>query len=86
MFIKCNRPSYINGGASPGIFYDLGLVVTHQIYGYRGAIVAADPFCKAEDIWYKTNKKQPNRNQPWYHVLVHYCGGLSTYVAHSNLE
>ena len=37
------------------------------------------------DTWY-INKTQPNRNQPWYHVLVHDSGGLSTYVAHSNLK
>ena len=40
----------------------------------------------AGDTWYKTNKTQPNRNQPWYHVLVHDSGGLSTYVAHSNVK
>ena len=80
------RLSDIDGGASPNIFYDLGLVVTPQNYGYRGVIVAVDPVCMAGDTWYKTNKTQPNRNQPWYHVLVHDSGGLSTYVAHSNLK
>ena len=78
--------SDIDGGASHSIFYDLGLVVTHQLYGYRGVIVAVDPVCMAGDTWYKTNKTQPIRNQPWYHILVHESGGLSTYVAHSNLE
>ena len=76
----------IEGGITPKNFYDLGLVVTHKNYGYRGVIVAADPFCMAGDSWYKTNKTQPNRDQPWYHVLVHDSGGLSTYVAHSNLK
>ena len=80
------RLSDNEGGASPKFFYDLGLIVTHQSYGYRGVIVAADPICMAGDIWYKTNKTQPSRDQPWYHVLVHNSGGLSTYVAHSNLE
>ena len=80
------RLSDIEGGASPNIFYDLGLVVTHRDYGYRGVIVAVDPVCMAGDTWYKTNKTQPNRDQPWYHVLVHESGGLSTYVAQSNLE
>lgn len=76
----------IEGGAAPGIYYDLGLVVTHKLYGYRGVIVAVDPSCMAGDTWYKTNKTQPTREQPWYHVLVHDSGGLSTYVAQSNLE
>ena len=76
----------IDGGASPKIFYDLGSVVTHQNYGYRGVIVAVDFCCMAGDTWYKTNKTQPNRDQPWYHLLVHDSGGLSTYVAQSNLK
>ena len=80
------RLSDIDGGASTKIFYDLGLVVAHQKYGYRGVIVAVDPVCMAGTTWYKTNKTQPNRYQPWYHVLVHNSGGLSTYVAQSNLK
>lgn len=80
------RISDIEGGASPGIVYDLGLVVTHKLYGYRGAIVAVDPSCMAGETWYETNKTQPGRDQPWYHVLVHDSGGLSTYVAQSNLQ
>lgn len=76
----------LEGGASPGIYYDLGVVVTHKLYGYRGVIVAVDPRCMAGDTWYKSNKSQPPREQPWYHVLVHDSGGLSTYVAQSNLE
>jgi len=75
-----------DGGAPPKIFYDLGHVVTHRGYGYRGVIVAVDPSCMAGDTWYKTNKTQPSRHQPWYHLLVHDSGGLSTYVAQSNLK
>ena len=76
----------IEGGAAPSIYYDIGLVVIHKLYGYRGVIVAVDTSCMAGDTWYKTNKTQPAREQPWYHVLVHDSGGLSTYVAQSNLE
>jgi heat shock protein HspQ len=75
-----------DGGAPPQNFHDLGLVVTHRVHGYRGVIVAVDPSCMAGDTWYKTNKTQPSRDQPWYHLLVHDSGGLSTYVAQSNLE
>ncbi|MEC7235601.1 MAG: heat shock protein HspQ, partial [Verrucomicrobiota bacterium] len=78
------RLSDFYGGASPNIFYDLGLVVTHQNYGYRGVIVAVDPVCMAGDTWYNTNKTQPNRNQPWYHILVD-GNQQVTYVAQSNL-
>jgi heat shock protein HspQ len=74
------------GGSRPGVYFDLGDVVTHKIYGYRGVIVAVDHHCMAGDAWYLSNKSQPPREQPWYHVLVHDSGGLSTYVAQSNLS
>ena len=45
-----------------------------------------DPHCTAGDTWYYANQTQPAKEQPWYHVLVHDSGGLSTYVAQSNLE
>lgn len=76
----------MDGGAAPGIYFDLGVVVTHKLYGYRGAVVAVDPRCMAGDTWYNSNKTQPTREQPWYHILVHESGGLSTYVAQSNLQ
>jgi heat shock protein HspQ len=74
------------GGNTPGIIYDLGVVITHKLYHYRGVIVSVDPHCLAGDTWYQSNKTQPSREQPWYHILVHDSGGLSTYVAQSNLQ
>lgn len=76
----------MEGGASPGIYFDLGVIVIHKHHGYRGVIVAVDPHCMAGETWYNSNKTQPPREQPWYHVLVHDSGGLSTYVAQSNLK
>lgn len=72
------------GGASPA-FYEIGAVVRHQAYGYLGVITSRDTSCQAGDSWYYANKTQPARGQPWYHLLVHQSGGLSTYVAQSNL-
>lgn len=74
------------GGAKPSVFYEVGTVVQHTLYGYRGVIVAYDSSCMAGDKWYFSNKTQPTKEQPWYHVLVHDSGGLSTYVAQSNLQ
>ena len=34
---------------------------------------------------YRSNKTQPNKDQPWYHVLVHESAS-STYPAESSLE
>lgn len=75
-----------DGGNGPRIDYDIGAVITHKRYNYRGVIVSVDPRCMAGETWYHSNKTQPARDQPWYHILVHNSGGLSTYVAQSNLE
>jgi len=72
-------------GSCPGVYFNLGTVVKHRLYHYRAVVVACDPRCMAGEKWYLANKTQPDRNQPWYHVLVHNSGGLSTYVAQSNL-
>lgn len=76
----------LEGGAGPVLYFELGAVVRHKLYHYRGVIVAFDPKCMAGDKWYYANKTQPAREQPWFHVLVHDSGGLSTYVAQSSLE
>jgi heat shock protein HspQ len=65
--------------------FSSGQVVRHIRYGYRGLIVDFDPTCQADDEWYKANKTQPNKNQPWYHVLVDGQQQV-TYVAQDNLE
>jgi len=64
--------------------FELGQLVHHRRYHYRGVIAAADPLCLASDDWYRRNMTQPSREQPWYHVLVD--GGHETYVAEENLE
>ena len=63
----------------------MGEVISHKRYAYRGVIVSIDPDCQAPDDWYKANQTQPNRNQPWYHILVDGSQQV-TYVAQSNLE
>ena len=74
------------GGAPPVVAFSVGELVRHKRYGYRGVVVDLDMRCQACDKWYYANKTQPDREQPWYHVLVHDSGGLSTYVAQTNLE
>lgn len=76
----------LEGGSVPAQYYAIGTVVKHKSYGYRGVVVSYDPECQACDKWYFGNKTQPERRQPWYNILVHDTGGLSTYVAQSNLE
>lgn len=61
-----------------------GDLIRHRRYGYRGVVVAVDLHCKAEPEWYLSNQTQPDRAQPWYHVLVHGCENC-TYAAESSL-
>ena len=62
-----------------------GDLVRHVRYQYRGVVVAHDPKCMADENWYRSNKTQPDRDQPWYHVLVHESGSI-TYPAESSLQ
>lgn len=61
-----------------------GQLINHRRYGYRGVIVDVDLQCKASEHWYQNNQTQPDRNQPWYHVLVH-GSSATTYPAQDNL-
>ena len=64
--------------------FELGEVITHSRYGYRGVIVDFDLTCKAAQSWYQSNQTQPKKLQPWYHILVHGVEQV-TYAAQSNL-
>ena len=61
-----------------------GEIIQHLKYKYRGVIVEFDSTCQAPDHWYQSNQTQPDRNQPWYHLLVD-GNHKVTYVAQSNL-
>jgi heat shock protein HspQ len=65
--------------------FTVGQLVRHRRYGYRGVIVARDEVCLAPDEWYEANRTQPDREQPWYHVLVHDSENV-TYAAQSSLR
>ncbi len=71
------------------VLFEIGQIVHHVRYDYRGVIVGCDTTCMADDAWYdfQTQGKsyKPTKQQPWYHVLVD--GAASqTYVAQQNLE
>ena len=61
-----------------------GQLVRHRRYGYRGVVVERDESCQADEAWYQKNQTQPDRNQPWYHVLVS-DSSTCTYAAAENL-
>jgi len=63
----------------------VGEVVSHQLFGYRGVIVDADPVFVGSDDWYQdVARTRPPKDMPWYRVLVH-GGQHETYVAERNL-
>ncbi len=65
--------------------YHPGKIVRHRRYGYRGVVVDFDLICKAEEAWYQSNQTRPDRNQPWYHVLVD-GSDITTYAAQTSLQ
>ena len=69
--------------SSPARFLP-GHLVRHRRYGYRGVVVAVDQVCAADENWYQSNQTRPDRDQPWYHVLVHEST-QTTYAAQSSL-
>ncbi|MCK5213929.1 MAG: heat shock protein HspQ [Candidatus Omnitrophica bacterium] len=69
---------------SNGPLYSPGEIVRHRRYGYRGLVVDYDLQCEASDAWYLGNQSQPEREQPWYRVLVHESQQV-TYSAENNL-
>jgi heat shock protein HspQ len=66
------------------VLYKPGQLIRHKRYGYRGVIVEADLECRADENWYLKNQTQPDRKQPWYHVLISDTDQI-TYPAQSSL-
>jgi len=80
--IAINRP--LSDPASEQPVFEPGQLVCHRRYGYRGVVVDRDEICQAGDEWYLKNQTQPDRNQPWYHVLVD-GSSSSTYATSDSL-
>jgi heat shock protein HspQ len=68
----------------PRPVFEPGQLVRHRRYGYRGVVVDRNEFCEADNVWYSKNQTQPDRDQPWYHVLVD-GSSTCTYAASENL-
>jgi heat shock protein HspQ len=66
--------------------FDIGQVIHHKRFGYRGVIVDVDPTFQLTEEWYeRMARSRPPKDEPWYHVLVHDSDHM-TYVAERNLE
>ena len=80
--IAINNPAAHATGRRP--VFEPGQLIRHRRYGYRGVVVHRDEFCRADDAWYEKNQTQPDRDQPWYHVLVD-GSSICTYAAAESL-
>lgn len=66
--------------------YNLGQVIHHLRFGYRGVIIDIDADFQGSDEWYESVAlSRPPKDKPWYHVLVH-DSDETTYVAERHLE
>lgn len=66
--------------------FAIGECVSHQLMNYRGVIVDVDPqFQHNEKRLKELAKTLKNKDQPWYHVLVHGTNQV-TYVAEPHLR
>lgn len=74
------------------ILHDIGQVIRHKRFEYRGVIIGYDPLCIAPEGWIqamRVDSLSNGRSQPFYHVLVddrdgRYPGNV-TYVAQENI-
>jgi heat shock protein HspQ len=65
--------------------FQVGQVIHHRLFDYRGVIVECDAVFSGSDDWYEqVARSRPPRDRPWYHVLVH-GSTHTTYVAERNL-
>jgi len=66
--------------------FQVGQVIRHKLFGYRGVIADVDATFQGTDAWYDAMaRSRPPKDQPWYHVLVHDAEHM-TYVAERNLQ
>ena len=66
--------------------FEIGQVVNHQLFGYRGVIFDVDPTFQLPEEWYETvATSRPPKDHPWYHILPNEVAH-TTYVAERNLE
>ncbi len=66
--------------------FNIGDLVRHRRFDYRGVIFDIDPCFQLDPEWYEqVALSRPPKDAPWYHVLVDNATH-TTYVAERNLE
>lgn len=65
---------------------NVGQLVHHKLFDYRGVVYDVDAEFQLSDEWYEyMAKSRPPKDEPWYRVLVD-GSEQETYVAQCNLE
>ena len=68
--------------------FNIGDIVKHRIYPFRGVIVDVDPEFSNTEEWYQSipAEVRPSRNQPYYHLMAENTETFYTaYVSQQNL-
>jgi len=64
----------------------VGQLVEHTELGFRAVIFDVDPdYCLSDDWYLAKTIANPNKDQPWYHVLVD-DSAVATYAAEEQLK
>lgn len=68
--------------------FNIGDIVKHKLYQFRGVIVDIDPEFSNTDEWYQSipEESRPKKDQPFYHLLAENSESFySAYVSQQNL-
>ncbi len=68
--------------------FNIGDIVKHRIYPFRGVIVDVDPEFSNTEEWYQSIPAEirPSKNQPYYHLMAENTETFySAYVSQQNL-
>ena len=83
---KSNSSKKINVSKHP--LFNIGDIVKHRIYPFRGVIVDVDPEFSNTEEWYQSIPAEirPSRQQPYYHLMAENTETFYTaYVSQQNL-
>jgi heat shock protein HspQ len=68
--------------------FNIGDIVKHKLYQFRGVIIDIDPEFGNTDEWYESIpvNNRPRKDQPFYHLLAENSESFySAYVSQQNL-
>ena len=83
---KSNSSQKIKVSKHP--LFNIGDIVKHRIYPFRGVIVDVDPEFSNTEEWYQSIPAEirPSRQQPYYHLMAENTETFYTaYVSQQNL-